>query len=329
MGTLYVTEQGAVIGRTGERLVIRKGQTVLKELPVVQVDQIVILGNATLTTPTVPFLLDKGIDVAYLSSRGTYRGRLQPQWTRDATLREAQYRRAGEEAFCLTTARQIVAGKIHNMTLFCRRQRRFERADQARLARIDGLLPQVATASSRAQVLGYEGTASALYFRLLRLFLPTEFGFRQRQAHPPPDPVNALLSLGYTLLYNHLYAAINVVGLDPYQGFFHQRQRGHAALASDLVEEWRAIIVDSVVLTVLNRREIQAADFQTTPRGLRLSKDALGRFVRRYDERVSEEVFAPAIQGRTAYRRCFELQVRHLARVMLGEEAAYQPFSTR
>ena len=329
MGTLYITEQGAVISRTGERLVIRKGQTVLQELPAVQVDQIVILGNASLTAPTVPFLLDKGIDVAYLSSRGTYRGRLQPQWTKDATLREAQYRRARNERFCLDVARQIVTGKIRNMSAFCRRQRRFEAADRQRLTSMENLVPRVAEATTREQIMGYEGTASAMYFGLFRSFLQANLGFRRRQAHPPTDPINALLSLGYTLLYNHLYAAVNVVGLDPYQGFFHQLKRGHAALASDLVEEWRAIIVDSVVLTVINRREIQREDFQSTPQGLRLTKDALSRFVHRYDERVSEEIFAPMIQGRTSYRRCFELQVRHLARVLTGEEATYQPFTTR
>jgi CRISPR-associated protein Cas1 len=135
------------------------------------------------------------------------------------------------------------------------------------------------------------------------------------------------LSLGYTLLYNHLYAAINIVGLDPYQGFFRQRKHGHAALASDLVEEWRALIVDSIVLTVINRREIRQEDFQRTDRGISLSKPALTRFVTRYDARVSETVFVPAIAGKTSYRRAFELQVRQLARVLTAEQASYQPFS--
>lgn len=327
MGTLYVVEQGAVIGRTGERLIIRKGELVLQELPVVQVEQIVILGNATLTTQTVPFLLEKGIDVAYLSSRGNYRGRLQPQWTRDATLREAQYRRAREERFCTAIAQQIVAGKIRNMLIFCRRQRRVGEAEQQRLRSMEALLERLATIEAREQALGYEGTASATYFRVFRQFLQTPLGFQKRQARPPRDPINALLSLGYTLLYNHLYAAINVVGLDPYQGFMHQRKHGHAALASDLMEEWRAILVDSVVLTMVNRRELQDDDFQRTPTGVHLTKDGLTRFVKRYDERVSEEIFVTAINGRTSYRRCFELQVRHLGRVMLGEEDTYQPFT--
>jgi hypothetical protein len=92
-----------------------------------------------------------------------------------------------------------------------------------------------------------EGTAAALYYRVFRTFLQTDLGFQSRQAHPPTDPVNALLSLGYTLLYNQMLAAIHIVSLDPYQGFFHQRKHGHAALASDLIEEWRAIVVDSTV----------------------------------------------------------------------------------
>jgi CRISPR-associated protein Cas1 len=119
--------------------------------------------------------------------------------------------------------------------------------------------------------MGYEGTAAALSYRVFRTFLKTDGGFQGRKARPATDPVNALLSLGYTLLYNHMFAAINIynhmfaainiVGLDPYQGFFHQRKHGHAALASDLIEEWRAILVDSIVLTVLNRREIKLDDF--------------------------------------------------------------------
>jgi len=194
---------------------------------------------------------------------------------------------------------------------------------------MEGMQQRVAKAEKLEQVLGYEGAASAAYFRLLKTFLPHDWGFQTRQAHPPTDPVNALLSLGYTLLYNQLYAAINVVGLDPYQGFLHQRKRGHATLASDLMEEWRAIIVDSVVLTVINRREIKVDDLQRTNQGVRLTKSALTRFVKRYDARVAEEVLAPTGQYRTTYRRYFELQVRHLARVLLGEAPMYRPFTIR
>jgi len=329
MGTLYITEQGAVITKTDGRLVIRKDAETLQDLPAVQVDQIVIFGNVAFTTPAVRFVLEQGIDVAYLSSAGTYRGRIQPAWAKDATLRYEQYRWARDDRFCLQVAQQLMAGKIQNMLAFCRRQRRLGKDAPQHLAAMEGMQQRVAKAEKLEQVLGYEGAASAAYFRLLKTFLPHDWGFQTRQAHPPTDPVNALLSLGYTLLYNQLYAAINVVGLDPYQGFLHQRKRGHATLASDLMEEWRAIIVDSVVLTVINRREIKVDDLQRTNQGVRLTKSALTRFVKRYDARVAEEVLAPTGQYRTTYRRYFELQVRHLARVLLGEAPMYRPFTIR
>jgi CRISPR-associated protein Cas1 len=326
MGTLYLTEQGSVVTQTGERLLVRKDGKVLHDIPALHVDQIVVFGNAGFTTPAVRFVLENGIDVAYLSSRGTYRGRYQPEWTKDASLRHQQYQRSLDEAFCLRVAQSIVAGKIRNTVAFSRRQRRLSRDGKRQLTAIDALLPKVQSATSLDQLMGYEGTAAAMYYRVFRTLLQTNLGFQGRKAHPPTDPVNALLSLGYTLLYNHLYAAINIVGLDPYQGFLHQRKHGHAALASDLVEEWRAIIVDSIVLTVINRHEIKQHDFHSTPQGLRLTKAALTRFLKRYDARVNETVFAPDLQGKTTYRRVFELQVRQLARVISEAQHTYQPF---
>lgn len=329
MGSLYITEQGAVITKTDGRLVVRKDGQMLEDLPALHVDQIVIFGNAGLTTPAIRFVLEKGIDVAYLSSRGTYRGRLQPEWAKDATVRQQQYHCSLDPRFCLLLAQQLVIGKLRNAMVFGRRQRRLTTEARQCLTAIDALLPKVTAATHLDQVRGYEGAGAASYYRVFRTFLQDDYGFRNRQAHPPTDPVNALLSLGYTLLYNHLYAAINVVGLDPYQGFFHQLQRGHAALASDLVEEWRAVIVDSVVLSLLNRREITRDDFRQAEQGLRLTKPALTRFLTRYDARISEEVFFPTLQVKTSYRRVFELQVRHLGKVILGEETTYQPFTLR
>ena len=219
-----------------------------------------------------------------------------------------------------------MAGKIRNAVAFCRRQRRLRRDSTQHLRTMEALLPKLHTATTLDQLMGYEGSAAAAYYRVLRTLLKTDLGFERRQAHPPTDPVNALLSLGYTLLYNQMFAAVNIVGLDPYQGFFHQRKHGHAALASDLIEEWRAIIVDSVVLTVINRREIKLQDFQRSEHGPRLSKAALQRFVSRYDARVRDTVFVPAIKGKTSYRRAFELQVRQLVQVLSGEQATYEPF---
>ena len=325
MGTLYLTEQGSVITKTGERFLVRKDGELLQDLPAMHVDQIVIFGNANFTTPAMRYVLDSGIEVAYLTSFGGYRGRLQAGWSKDVSLRHQQYARSLDPGFCLQVAQAIVAGKIRNSIGFCRRQRRLGRDAKRRMAAMEALLPKVQEAVNLNQLMGYEGTAAATYYREFRTFLREDFGFKTRQAHPPADPLNALLSLGYTLLYNHLYAAISVVGLDPYQGFLHQQKRGHAALASDLVEEWRAIIVDSTVLTVVNRREIKPADFQQTPQGFRLNKPALTHFLKRFDTRVSEDIFAPGINARTSYRRLFEQQARQLGRVIRDQAPTYEP----
>jgi len=135
--------------------------------------------------------------------------------------------------------------------------------------------------------------------------------------------------LGYTLLYNHAFAAINVVGLDPYLGFFHQTRHGHATLASDLIEEWRAILVDSVVLGLINRGELGTDDFRTREGIVRLRRGGLSRFLRSYDERMRSEVLYPHTHQRLTYLRCLELQVRQVAQVLTGRQPRYLPFKTR
>lgn len=155
------------------------------------------------------------------------------------------------------------------------------------------------------------------------------WGFRARTHHPPTDPVNVLLSLGYTLLYNHTFAAINIVGLDPYLGFFHQTRHGHATLASDLMEEWRTIIVDSVVLGLINRGEVGAADFQLRDGCVRFKQAGMTRFLQAYDARVRSAVLHPQVQQWLPYLRCIELQVRHTAQVLTSQEPQYLPFKTR
>jgi len=329
MATLYLTEQGATLSKTDERLVIRKKRKVLQEIPAIHVDQIVVFGNAQFTTSAFKFLMDQQIDVAYLSSHGTYRGRLQPPVTKNARLRQAQYKRLSDPDTCLESARQVIIGKLENAKTFCRRQRVQTDKVTTALGILDRSSHQVALAETLDAIRGYEGVASAAYYEAFRTLLKQDFGFAARLHHPPPDPINILLSLGYTLLSNQVYGAINIVGLDPFQGFFHQTRHGHATLASDLMEEWRTILVDSVVLSVVNREEITKQDFHRRKGEIILSKEGLETFLRRYDHRVATNVFHPLIKQTTSYVRCLELQVRQFAAVLLGEQETYRPFRAR
>lgn len=307
---------------------VRKGREVLREIPSVEVERIVLFGNVHLTTPLVAFALKEGIDVVYLDSHGGYRGRLQPPLAKDGRLRRTQYKVSLDTAFRLELAKGFVQGKLRNMAALCRRQRRAAVGDSVRK------LEQLSLKAERARDLeglrGYEGAASAAYYKAFRSLLKQDFGFKTRTYHPPPDPVNALLSLGYTLLYNEIYSLINVVGLDPYLGFFHEPKHGHAALASDLMEEWRPVIVDSLVLFLVNRGEIEGSHFRKTPKGqIRLTKEGLSRFVAKYEGRLRKRVYNPRLRKKLPYRACLESQVRHLADRILGKTEAYRPFRLR
>jgi len=328
MGTLYIAEQGAVLTKTDSRLLVRKGRKVLQDIPSIHVEQIVLFGNIQLTTPAIAFALDKGIDVAFLSSYGTYRGRLQPVWTKDAKLRQTQYGAFSDPRCRLILARQLVHGKLHNMAALCRRQRSAKATGPIKTAvsRLVQLDKKTANAANLATLRGWEGAASAAFYQALSTLLRPELGFRGRNRRPPRDPVNALFSLGYTLLFNNFYAMINIVGFDPYLGLFHEVKRGHATLASDLMEEWRPVIVDSLVLSMINHRELRQEHFLCLEGQIRLTKKGLERFLKRYDARLASKIQHPRLDQQMSYRRCIELQVRHLADVISDPKKSYHPF---
>lgn len=213
------------------------------------------------------------------------------------------------------------------MIAMVRRQRRLREDGRSPVADMEALLPKVTRAENLDSLNGYEGTASAAYFRSFKAALKGDWQFDTRQYHPPVDPVNSLLSFLYTLLHNDIQAAVNIVGLDPWMGVFHRPRLGHAALASDLMEEHRAALADRLALTLLNKRIVVESDFvQTQENRLRLAPIALKRVLEMYARGLQEPVFYTPQNIRTTYRQVMELQVRRFARVVLGEEEQYQPF---
>jgi CRISPR-associated protein Cas1 len=340
MAVLYVTEQGSTVNLTAGRIVVRKGDERLQDMPVFKLEQIVVYGNVHLTTPVVAHCLRQGVEVAFLGSGGKYRGRLQGEFTRNAAARVKQYQRAVNPEFCVKMAATIVIGKARNMAAMIKQQRRLREGLKAEgresgkadgrspLAELEAMLPRIGGARSIENLNGHEGAATAAYFKAFRGALRGDWKFDSRQYHPPQDPINALLSLGYTMLYNDLYAAVNLVGLDPFMGFYHQPRQGHAALASDLMEEHRAPLIDRMILTLVNKRIIAESDFQRDPEGrIQLKQDALKRFFAFYAQTIQEKTFYPYSGVQTTYRQVIELQVRHFARVLMDEEPAYHPFN--
>lgn len=275
------------------------------------------------------FCLDQQIDVVFLTQGGRFRGRLNGNGGKSAELRRRQYERARDESFCLAQAQAIVAGKIKNLIALARRQQAAAAAGRE-LSLLRKSLESVQRATSVETLLGVEGAAAAAYFRLFATYIPQPWQFAKRTAHPPLDAVNAMLSLSYTLLYNRLTAHLHMIGLDPYQGFFHTVRHGHAALASDLIEEFRPLIADALVLKLLRRKQLKPADVVREKGEFRMRPAASKVFFTEFERKLSSRRVAEEHGDlNLTYAQIILRQVQHLARVITGAEPRYVPFTSK
>ena len=331
MSTLYVVEPGARIEKEYHRLLVTKEDEVLLRVPLRRVTQVVLVGPVGATTPALHALLQAEVPLLLVRRTGELIGRLLPATLRNLPLRQAQYRRNDEPRFCLEVARAIVAGKLRNQRVLALRiLRRRPEADRAALQTLYGAEEQVAAAPDLETLLGVEGSGGRAYFAIYRQAFDAAWGFGRRVRRPPGDPINALLSLGYTLLGHALMTALEAVGLDPYLGFFHAEKYGRPALALDLVEEFRAPFVDSLVMTLANRRMLQPEDFRPGQEGgIYLKDQALRLFLGEFGDRLESEVTPPGVGRALSYRKIFEVQARCMANVILGKAEVYRPFQAR
>lgn len=331
MATLYVTEAGARIEKEYRRLVITKDDETLLAVPLARVSEVVLVGNVGATTPALLALLDAGVPLSFITPTGALRGRLSPPTPRNLSLRHAQYDRARDPSFCLAVSKAIVDGKLRNSLALAHRLRRAHpQTSTTLLERIRRAVAEVAAASDLDTLRGIEGSAARAYFEVLRGALRPDMTFEKRTRRPPRDPANALLSLGYTLLTQNMMTACEIVGLDPYDGFFHADKYGRPALALDLVEEFRGPVVDSVVQLVINKRIVGPEDFaEGREGGIYLSERGMRKFLAQYTHRLNTEILHPVYGRRLTYQKVFEVQARLLAKVIQGELGAYPPFRVR
>lgn len=328
MATLYLTEQGATLRKIGERLIVEKDQQELLEVECFKVDSVFALGNIQVTTPALTALLKHGIELAFLSLNGRLKGQLTPPKAKNVLLRVAQYEKYQDEPFVLDLARQFVYGKLHNSAALLTRQHRNypERGFDAHRQEIGRLLRRIEQASTLDSLRGLEGSAARAYFQGFALACRTEISFPGRRRRPPTDPINALLSFGYTLINAELSSLLDAMGYDPYIGFFHQVDYGRPSLALDLLEEFRVPAVDRLALNLVNRRTLKEGDFVTHEEsgGLRLKRAALKKFFLGYESHLNRE-FQDSVSDRaTTLRKSFRRQAERLAAHLTRGEA-YSP----
>lgn len=324
MSVLYINDYGASIGVQNERVQVRRRNKIVKEIPAVALERIVLMVPAYVTLPAIKFLMQRGIDIAYLSPNGTFYGQFTRGDGSHVELRLAQFRKFHDAAFRLQMAKKFVQGKIKNMLKLWRRQKRHPEAKTG-LEQLARFGESIVKAPTLEYLLGLEGAATAAHFGILRQALQGEWKFEKRLHHPSPDPINAMLSLGYTLLYSRMSGLLQMHGLDPFLGFFHEPKRGHAALASDMIEEWRCPVVDSLILQLLNTQQITPADFQKSGRECRMHRPTLTKFVFAFEQRLQEQKAMAADHSSGDPVGGLEGQVRQLSRVLLDKQKEYVP----
>jgi CRISPR-associated protein Cas1 len=331
MTTLYVTEPHAFISKQGATLRVRVQGQGERTLPLAQVSQVVCVGDISWSGAALRELAAAGIGVAYLGPRGEWVGRWEPAESKAVPLRRAQFRAADDPRQALVIGRAIVAGKLRaSRALLLRARREGSIADDGEIGSLATLAERAATAPDLDAARGLEGEGAVLYFRAYgRLVSVHGFSFRQRTKRPPSDPINAMLSFGYALLARTVATAVRTVGFDAHVGFLHSERYGRESLALDVMEEFRAPIVDALVATLVRKRMIGGSDFDQDPTQCRLRDGARRTFLEYFERKLETEIMHPALQQRLTHRRAIEVQARLLAKHLLGELPAYLPFTKR
>ena len=330
---LYVQEQGAMVGKTGDNLKVTKAKATLLEAHLIDVSQVVLCGSVQITASALHLCAEVGIPVVHLSMGHWFYGITQGMGLRNAYDRAAQFRQAANPGFCLKLAQAIVAAKGQNQRTLLRRNGRD--LAEGTLEHMAQLLRQVGRTANLQELLGIEGMIARCYFgqfpQLLRPRNPDEFPFDMegRNRRPPKDPVNACLSFLYALLAKECTVALLSVGLDPHWGFFHQPRHGRPALALDLMEEFRAVVADSAVINAINTGMLAGNDFETN--GVAWSLKAGGRksLIKAFELRLDQLLTHPVFDYKVSWRRVIFVQAQLLARVLRGELPAYPGIVTR
>jgi CRISPR-associated protein Cas1 len=299
---------------------------VLASLPIGQVSQVVVFGNVGLTTPAMQALLIQQIEVIFLSEDGVYLGRLESSLTPHVPLRRAQYERLRDPAFVLGMAQGFVHAKLsHQRALLMRHNRERGDADiQAAISLLEKGLDALQHKSSLQTLLGLEGASTAAYFSGLKRLFDPSWRFSDRNRRPPRDPVNVLLSFGYTLLTNLARSAVEAVGLDPYAGFLHEVAYNRPALGLDLLEEFRPV-VDGLVLWCLNGGQIEPEDFSPGPaeRPVVLSQPAARKFAAAFETRMEQKFTHPGRGMQFPLNQCLLEQARQVAHRISENQPGY------
>ena len=330
MATLYLLEQGTSLFKENLRFIIYVPEKEKFEIPIREVERILLFGNINLSTPAIAACLESQINVLFLSPSGRYKGHLWSKEFSHINTELLQYQFHNQPKFKLVVSQAIVRGKLINskqLLLRLNRQRK-NVAVQKAISGISSDLEAIESVADLDTLRGYEGISAARYFPALgQLITNSKLEFSQRHRQPPTDPINALLSFGYTLLFNNVLSLIIAEGLSPYFGNFHYGEKKKPYLAFDLMEEFRSPIVDTLVLSLINKSILKSEDFEwrSHDNSVYLNDKSRKTFLNQFESRINEKVTHLELQSQITYREVIQLQIRLYKRSLLSS-TTYEPF---
>lgn len=340
LNTLYVMTPLSYLHLENDTLRVDVEHVKKLQVPLHHLGSVVCLGNIMVSPALMHRCADNGIALVFLDGNGRFKARLEGAVSGNVLLRQAQHKQAGDAAFALKVSRAMIAGKLRNARQVLLRGAR-EAADEsdakaltAGATALHASVRNLLLATDLDSVRGIEGDAAKVYFSamngIVRRDARSAFTMDGRTRRPPRDRMNALLSFLYSMLMNDCRSALEAVGLDPQLGFLHAVRPGRAALALDLMEEFRAIMTDRLALTLINRGQIGKDDFVEREGGaVLLEGDARRAVVVAYQERKQEEITHPLLETKMPIGLLSQIQARLLARHIRGETETYIPFLAR
>ncbi len=328
MATLYLNEPGSKLYLRDGRYLVEKDDALLQDVPSETIDEVILVGGCQVTTQTMRHLLARQAPLHLLTTHGFYVGRLQPALGGNVELLKVQVRQADDATFALELSRLIVSAKLENTRAVLQRLQRQQANTVVNKALMlhEDMLTKVAPSETLETLRGHEGIAANSYFAAFAEVMPPAWKFDGRNRRPPRDPVNALLSFGYSLLLSRVMSALQQVGLHPSIGFYHVVHGNRPSLALDLLEEYRAAIVDRLVLGIISRNFLKPEQFTISQDGCRLNTTGRRRFLQLFEERLSQTITHASTT--LLYRDLFLFQARAFAKHLRGNEA-YQPLRIR
>lgn len=325
MSILYVNGNGVFVGLESNRCYAKYKDGLKVSIPIETLDGITIMGQAEVSTACMTHCLKEGVPVAYYSKGGTYFGRLQSTGHVNVARQRKQCA-LYDQPFALELSKNIIYGKLKNQYVVLRRYEKskgMEESDSAKM--IKNCRNKIESVPNISTLMGYEGQAAKAYFSGLANVINSEFRFRGRNKRPPRDEFNSMISLGYSVIMNEIYGKIEMKGLNPYFGFLHSDQEKHPTLASDMMEEWRAVIVDSTVMSMINGREILKEDFifDCEEPGCYLTKNGIKKYLSKLEKKLQTEVkYLDYVPYTVSFRRAIALQMDCLVQAIENEDAS-------